>query len=172
VPIQLPIGIFAVLFGLSMDYEIFLLSRIKEEYDRTGDNALAVADGLAKSARVITAGATVMVTVFASFVLGDAVLGKMFGIGLAAAILIDATLVRMILVPATMELLGDRNWWLPGWLDRLLPNVHVEGHEVTVDEMDLRDAIGRQRGPTDVPVRPQGQALLPPCVGLPHLTGS
>ena len=120
-PILLPIGIFAILFGLSMDYEVFLLSRIKEEYDRTGDNALAVADGLAKSARVITAGAAVMVTVFLSFVLGVDVFGKMFGIGLAAAVLIDATIVRMVLVPATMELLGDRNWWLPGWLDRLLP---------------------------------------------------
>ena len=117
VPIQLPIGIFAILFGLSMDYEVFLLSRIKEEYDRTGDNALAVADGLAKSARVITAGAAIMVTVFISFVLGHDVMAKMFGIGLAAAVLIDATLIRMVLVPATMELLGDRNWWLPGWLD-------------------------------------------------------
>ena len=87
----------------------------------------AVADGLAKSARVITAGAAVMVTVFLSFVLGDDVLGKMFGIGLAAAILIDATVVRMVLVPATMELLGDRNWWLPAWLDRLLPRIDVEG---------------------------------------------
>ncbi len=151
VPIQLPIGIFAVLFGLSMDYEIFLLSRIKEEYDRTGDNALAVADGLAKSARVITAGAAVMVTVFLSFALGDLALQKMFGIGLAAAILIDATLVRMVLVPATMELLGDRNWWLPGWLDRLLPEIHVEGHEVTDQEIDVRDAIGRQRRPVDLP---------------------
>jgi putative drug exporter of the RND superfamily len=151
IPIPLPIGIFAILFGLSMDYEIFLLSRIKEEYDRTGDNALAVADGLAKSARVITAGAAVMVTVFGSFILGGDTLGKMFGIGLATAILIDATLIRMVLVPATMELLGDRNWWLPGWLDRLLPNIHVEGHEVTDDELDLRDAIGRQRGPADVP---------------------
>ena len=92
VPIQLPIGIFAILFGLSMDYEVFLLSRIKEEYDRTGDNALAVADGLAKSARVITAGAAIMVTVFLSFVLGHDVMAKMFGIGLAAAVLIDATL--------------------------------------------------------------------------------
>jgi RND superfamily putative drug exporter len=151
IPIQLPIGIFAVLFGLSMDYEIFLLSRIKEEYDRTGDNALAVADGLAKSARVITAGAAVMVTVFGSFILGGDTLGKMFGIGLATAILIDATVIRMVLVPATMELLGDRNWWLPAWLDRLLPNLHVEGHEVTDDEFDLRDAIGRQRSPADVP---------------------
>ncbi len=134
VPILLPIGIFAILFGLSMDYEVFLLSRIKEEYDRTGDNALAVADGLAKSARVITAGAAVMITVFLSFVLGQDVYGKMFGIGLAAAVFLDATVVRMVLVPATMELLGDRNWWLPGWLDRLLPNIHVEGHEVDDDE--------------------------------------
>ena len=144
VPILLPIGIFAILFGLSMDYEVFLLSRIKEEYDRTGDNALAVADGLAKSARVITAGAAVMVTVFLSFVLGQDVFGKMFGIGLAAAVLIDATIVRMVLVPATMELLGDRNWWLPDWLDRLLPHIHVEGHEVTDDELELPTSIDRQ----------------------------
>jgi RND superfamily putative drug exporter len=129
VPIQLPIGIFAILFGLSMDYEVFLLSRIKEEYDRTGDNALAVADGLAKSARVITAGAAIMVTVFVSFVLGHDVMAKMFGIGLAAAVLVDATLVRMVLIPATMELLGDRNWWLPAWLDRILPRLRVEAAE-------------------------------------------
>lgn len=148
IPIQLPIGIFAILYGLSMDYEIFLLSRIKEEYDRSGDNAVAVADGLAKSARVITAGAAVMVAVFGSFILGGDVLGKMFGIGLATAILVDATVIRMVLVPATMELLGDRNWWLPAWLDRLLPNIHVEGHEVT-DSVDLRDTIGRQRSPAD-----------------------
>ncbi|CUR57935.1 putative MMPL domain protein [metagenome] len=127
VPIQLPIGIFAILFGLSMDYEVFLLSRIKEEYDRTADNALAVADGLARSARVITAGAAIMVTVFVSFVLGHDVMAKMFGIGLAAAVLIDATLIRMVLVPATMELLGERNWWLPTWLDRLLPRIHIDG---------------------------------------------
>jgi putative drug exporter of the RND superfamily len=127
VPMQLPIGIFAILFGLSMDYEVFLLSRIKEEYDRTGDNSLAVADGLAKSARVITAGAAVMFAVFVALALGNAVLGKMFGIGLAAAILIDATIVRMVLVPATMELLGDRNWWLPAWLDRRLPHFDLEG---------------------------------------------
>ena len=140
VPILLPVGIFAILFGLSMDYEVFLLSRIKEEYDRTGDNAQAVADGLARSARVITAGAAVMITVFLSFALGQEIFGKMFGIGLAAAVFIDATLVRMVLVPATMELLGDRNWWLPGWLDRLLPNIHVEGHEVTDDEVRVSDA--------------------------------
>ncbi len=147
VPIQLPIGIFAILFGLSMDYEVFLLSRIKEEYDRTGDNALAVADGLAKSARVITAGAAIMVTVFISFVLGHDVMAKMFGIGLAAAVLIDATIIRMVLVPATMELLGDRNWWLPKWLDRLLPNIHVEGHQVS-DEIEDPLAPVDQRVPT------------------------
>ena len=137
-----------------MDYEVFLLSRIKEEYDRTGDNALAVADGLAKSARVITAGAAVMVTVFLSFVLGEDVFGKMFGIGLAAAVLIDATVVRMVLVPATMELLGDRNWWLPGWLDRLLPNIHVEGHEVTDDEHSSRPSTRRPPRPRCRQARP------------------
>jgi RND superfamily putative drug exporter len=89
---------------------------------------------LAKSARLITAGAAVMVTVFLSFVLAGDVLAKMFGLGLAAAILIDATLVRVLLVPATMELLGDRNWWLPSWLDRLLPKMHLEGPEVTEDD--------------------------------------
>jgi RND superfamily putative drug exporter len=150
VPIQLPIGIFAILFGLSMDYEVFLLSRIKEEYDRTGDNALAVADGLAKSARVITAGAAIMVTVFISFVLGHDVMAKMFGIGLAAAVLIDATLIRMVLVPATMELLGDRNWWLPGWLDRLLPRITVDGPQadpIGTDATDNGPAPERQRVP-------------------------
>ncbi len=168
VPIQLPIGIFAILFGLSMDYEVFLLSRIREEYDRTGNNSLAVADGLAKSARVITAGAAVMVTVFLSFVLGDVVLGKMFGIGLAAAILIDATIVRMVLVPATMELLGDRNWWLPAWLDRLLPNIHVEGHEVTDAERRHRGRCrpgqpAHRRGPA-----PHGRGLAPRCPPEPQ----
>ncbi|MET0862494.1 MAG: MMPL family transporter, partial [Microbacterium sp.] len=153
VPIQLPIGIFAILFGLSMDYEVFLLSRIKEEYDRTGDNALAVADGLAKSARVITASAAVMVTVFFSFVLGESVLTKMFGLGLGVAVLIDATLVRMVLVPATMELLGDRNWWLPGWLDRLLPHIDAEGRDVT----DVPEGAPGQT-PTPVPV-PAGSGV-------------
>ncbi len=171
VPILLPIGIFAILFGLSMDYEVFLLSRIKEEYDRTGDNALAVADGLAKSARVITAGAAVMVTVFLSFVLGVDVYGKMFGIGLAAAVLIDATIVRMVLVPATMELLGDRNWWLPSWLDRLLPDIDVEGHEVTDDELGIPDTHYRRapgasgdgaRRMTPSPKRTAGAAPGPP----------
>src|SRR5262249_10025217 len=106
----IPMMMFAILFGLSMDYEVFLLSRIREEYGRTGDNGLAVADGLAATARVITAAALIMVTVFGSFVLGDSAIVKVFGLGLAAAIFIDATVVRMVLVPATMELLGARNW--------------------------------------------------------------
>jgi putative drug exporter of the RND superfamily len=147
VPMQLPIGIFAILFGLSMDYEVFLLSRIKEEYDRTGDNALAVADGLARSARVITASAAVMVTVFLSFVLGESVLTKMFGLGLGAAVLIDATVVRMVLVPATMELLGDRNWWLPSWLDGLLPHIDADGRG-----SDVVPAATPEQALTPVPV--------------------
>jgi RND superfamily putative drug exporter len=122
----IPMMMFAILFGLSMDYEVFLLSRVREEYDRTHDNATAVADGLAATARVITAAALIMVTVFASFVLGDNTAVKLFGVGLAFAIFIDATVVRMVLVPATMELLGDRNWWFPGWLDRIVPRLHVE----------------------------------------------
>jgi putative drug exporter of the RND superfamily len=121
-----PMMMFAILFGLSMDYEVFLLSRIREEYDRTHDNGLAVADGLASTARVITAAALIMVTVFASFVFGDVTTIKLFGVGLATAILVDATVVRMVLVPATMELLGDRNWWFPRWLDRVIPRLHVE----------------------------------------------
>jgi RND superfamily putative drug exporter len=130
VPAWLPMTMFAVLFGLSMDYEVFLLSRVREEYVRTGDNRTAVADGLANTARVITAAAAIMVTVFGAFVLEDAVFLKLAGLGLATAVLVDATIVRMILVPATMELLGDRNWWLPRWLDRLLPHLDVEGEPV------------------------------------------
>jgi RND superfamily putative drug exporter len=127
VPAWLPMFMFAILFGLSMDYEVFLLSRVREEYVRTGDNRRAVADGLANTARVITAAAAIMVTVFGAFVLEDAVFLKLAGIGLATAVFVDATVVRLVLVPATMELLGDRNWWLPRWLDHLLPHVDVEG---------------------------------------------
>jgi putative drug exporter of the RND superfamily len=125
-----PMMLFAIVFGLSMDYEVFLLSRIKEEYDRTGDNATAVADGLALTARVITAAALIMVCVFSAFVLGEDRSLKLFGLGLAAAVAIDATVVRMFLVPATMELLGNRNWWIPRWLDKLLPKIDVEGHHI------------------------------------------
>jgi len=109
-----------------MDYEVFMLSRIREEYLRTGDATTSVADGLASTARVITAAAAIMVVVFASFMLEDLREIKLFGLGLAVAVLLDATLVRMVVVPATMELLGDRNWWLPRWLDQLLPHLEIE----------------------------------------------
>jgi RND superfamily putative drug exporter len=132
----LPMMLFAILFGLSMDYEVFLLSRIKEEYDRTGNNATAVAEGVNATARVITAAALIMVTVFGSFMFGDDRVIKEFGFGLAVAIFVDATIVRMVLVPATMELLGDANWWLPRWLDRILPNVHIEGEPDLDHELD------------------------------------
>ena len=123
----IPMMMFAIVFGLSMDYEVFLLSRVKEQFDRTGDPVGSVADGLASTARVITAAAAIMIVVFGSFVLEDDRITKLFGTGLATAILLDATVVRMLLVPATMALLGGRNWWLPGWLDRRLPAIHVEG---------------------------------------------
>ncbi len=122
----LPMMMFAILFGLSMDYEVFLISRVREEYLRTGNNAVAVSHGLAATARVITAAAAIMVTVFLTFVLGPDRVIKEFGIGLATAIFVDATIVRLVLVPATMELLGDRNWWLPSWLARVIPNVSLD----------------------------------------------
>ncbi len=123
----IPLMMFTILFGLSMDYEVFLLSRIREEWRRTGDNSLSVADGLAKTARVISAAAAIMICVFGSFVIGDPLrVLKVFGLGLAASILIDATLVRLVLVPSVMELLGNANWYLPRWLDRIVPTLGVE----------------------------------------------
>ena len=123
----IPLMMFTILFGLSMDYEVFLLSRIREEWRLSGDNSAAVADGLAKTARVITAAAAIMICVFGSFVFGDPLhVLKVFGLGLASAILIDATLVRMVLVPSVMELLGPANWWMPRWLDRIVPHLGVE----------------------------------------------
>jgi len=135
-----PMMLFAIVFGLSMDYEVFLLSRVKEEYDRTGDSRNSVADGLAATARVITAAAAIMVVVFGAFLLEDDRLVRLFGTGLALAVLLDATLVRMLLVPATMELLGDKNWWLPRWLDKALPRLNVEG-----DHLDDIIAESQQR---------------------------
>ena len=122
-----PMMLFAIVFGLSMDYEVFLLSRVREEWLRTGDSRTSVADGLAATARVISAAAAIMVLLFGSFLLEPDRLIKLFGLGLAVAVLLDATIIRMLLVPATMELLGDSNWWLPRWLDRILPKIHVEG---------------------------------------------
>src|SRR4051794_38787290 len=122
----MPVMMFAILFGLSMDYEVFLVSRIREEYLKDGDTRRAVADGLAKTARVITAAAAIMVVVFLAFLAAQDVFLKLFGIGLASAIFLDATIVRMVLVPAVMQLLGKANWWIPSWLERVLPQLDVE----------------------------------------------
>jgi RND superfamily putative drug exporter len=122
----MPVMMFAILFGLSMDYEVFLISRIREEYLKDGNTRRAVADGLAKTARVITAAAAIMVVVFLSFVTSQEVFLKLFGIGLAAAVFLDATVVRLVLVPAVMQLLGKWNWWIPDWLERVLPRLDVE----------------------------------------------
>jgi putative drug exporter of the RND superfamily len=131
--------LFAIVFGLSMDYEVFLLSRIKEEWVRTRDSHLSVANGLAVTAKVITAAAAIMIVVFGSFLFEPDRIFKLFGLGLAVAVLLDATVVRLLLVPATMELLGDRNWWLPRWLDRILPTIHVEGPAQQLTEPTLDD---------------------------------
>jgi RND superfamily putative drug exporter len=123
----IPVTMFTILFGLSMDYEVFLLSRMREEWLRTGDNSLAVANGLAVTGRVITAAAAIMFCVFGSFVVNDPLhILKVFGLGLAVAVAVDVTLVRMVLVPSLMELLGPRNWWMPAWLARTVPTLGAE----------------------------------------------
>ena len=123
----IPMFMFAIVFGLSMDYEVFLLSRVREHYLATGDNDASVIAGLASTARVITSAALIMVSVFLGFVLGADPTTKMLGLGLATAIFVDATIVRMVLVPATMTLMGSANWWLPSWLDRRMPNIDLDG---------------------------------------------
>jgi len=134
----IPMMMFAIVFGLSMDYEVFLLSRVKEEYDHSGDAKGSVADGLASTAHVITAAAAIMVVVFGSFMFEDNRIVKLFGLGLGVAVMLDATVVRMLLVPATMELLGERNWWLPGWLARSLPVIHVESTQHALEPFSVR----------------------------------
>jgi putative drug exporter of the RND superfamily len=122
----LPLFLFAILFGLSMDYHVFLLSRIKERYDETSDNAASVAYGLRKTAGIITGAALIMVAVFGGMASGDLVTFQQVGFGLAFAVILDATIIRMVLVPASMELLGDWNWYFPPWLE-WLPKIHIEG---------------------------------------------
>src|SRR5690606_15788651 len=131
VPIEsyVPLMLFAVLFGLSMDYEVFLLTAVRQSYLKHGDNSRAVAEGLGSTGRVITSAALIMVAVFTAFIAYPDSMVKTFGVGLAVAIAVDATLIRGFLVPSTMVLLGRINWWCPRWLDRLLPNLSVEGHE-------------------------------------------
>jgi RND superfamily putative drug exporter len=147
----IPMILFAIVFGLSMDYEVFLLSRVREEYARTNDTVGSVADGLAATARVITAAAAIMVLLFSSFVFeADRVL-RMFGLGMAIAVLLDATLIRMLLVPATMELLGARNWWMPRWLDRLVPRLSAEGTGTVAGAGGHHDAPSRDKAETAEP---------------------
>jgi RND superfamily putative drug exporter len=141
---------FAILFGLSMDYEVFLVSRIFEEWHRTGDNRQAVINGLSATGRTITAAAAIMILVFASFIFGGQVVIKMFGLGLAAAVLMDALIVRMVLVPGLMLVTGKANWWLPEFLDRVLPRLNVEG---SVSDYDHHPAPAPAAAPAE-PLRP------------------
>ena len=137
----LPIMVFAILFGLSMDYQVFLVSRMQEEWNRIGDNAAAVRRGLAGSGRVVVIAAAIMSSVFLAFVPSTNSTIKLFGIALASAVIIDAFIVRLVLVPAVMSMLGKANWWLPGWLDRILPEVHIEpGEDEIVDDEEIAPA--------------------------------
>ena len=133
-----PMLMFAILFGLSMDYEVFLLSRVREQYLKHGNPVKAVVESIGSTARVITSAGLIMIAVFGSFILMSDVTTKMFGVGLAVAVLLDVTLVRMVLVPAAMTLMGHRAWWLPAWLDRLLPTIDLEGseHEAQIESGD------------------------------------
>jgi RND superfamily putative drug exporter len=147
--------IFAIVFGLSMDYEVFLLSRIRESWLTTRDNAKSVTDGLAATARVITSAALIMASVFFAFLLSNNVIIKMLALGLGASVIIDATLVRLVLVPATMNLVGNANWWTPHWLNRLLPNPGPED--------------GRAHAPTTPPRNPRNNLPAAKPARIPSL---
>ncbi|GAA2746978.1 MMPL family transporter [Kitasatospora cinereorecta] len=153
IPGFVPLLMFAVLFGLSMDYEVFLLSAVRESYLRHGDTRRAVVSGLGSTGPVITSAALIMVSVFLSYLLSDDPVVKMFGIGLACAVVLDATVVRGILVPASMALLDRGNWWLPRWLDRLLPHLDIEGdgHPGNEEELPAVEAVPVPLGLTRLP---------------------
>jgi RND superfamily putative drug exporter len=144
VPVEsyVPMMMFAIVFGLSMDYEIFLLSRIREAWLSTMDNGRSVAAGLSATGRVITCAALIMTSVFAGFLLSGNIVVKMLALGLAVSVVIDATVVRLVLVPATMYLFGRANWWLPRWMDRLLPHLDPEPAARTVDAAGVRVPAG------------------------------
>ncbi len=143
----IPMFMFAILFGLSMDYEVFILSRIREEYNHSGDNTESVIVGITATARVITSAALIMISVFISFVFGGEPTIKMMGLGLATAVFVDATIIRMVLVPASMRLMGNANWWLPNFLDRIIPNLDIEGEsrlpeaEYEISEHQSRESV-------------------------------
>jgi RND superfamily putative drug exporter len=137
----LPVIMLSLLFGLSMDYQVFLVSRMHEEWTHTGDNRRAVTIGQASTGRVITAAATIMICVFIAFVFGGQRVIAEFGIGLAAAVLIDAFVIRTVLVPALMHIVGPANWWLPGRLDRILPHLSVEPDEAPTEPSPPSPAV-------------------------------
>jgi RND superfamily putative drug exporter len=139
----LPVMLFAILFGLSMDYQVFLVSRIHEEYVKSGDNRIAVHNGLAATGKTITAAALIMILVFGSFILGGQLIIKEFGIGLAGGILVDAVFIRMAVVPSLMMMLGKANWWVPKWLDRILPHLSVEAEDLSATVAPSIPAAGR-----------------------------
>jgi RND superfamily putative drug exporter len=151
----LPMMLFAILFGLAMDYEVFLLSRIHEEYLHTKNARESITVGIGMTARVIFAAALIMMAVFFSFVMEDTRVIKEFGLGLGVAILVEATLIRLLLFPAVMELLGDRAWYIPAWLDRILPRVSIEGPEEDLPELLPRPERERELvpagGPSGIP---------------------
>ena len=169
----LPVMLFAILFGLSMDYEVFLISRIQEEWLKSGDNATAVRKGLAATGKTITAAALIMILVFGSFILGGERVIKEFGLGLAGGILMDALLIRMAIVPAVMFLTGKANWWFPGWLDRILPRFSVDPDLPSPADGPDAGPGGGPGGPSlpGGPGAPEavengagpGLSLLPPC---------
>jgi putative drug exporter of the RND superfamily len=146
IEVFVPLFLFSILFGLSMDYEVFLMSRMREEYYRTGSNELAVAHGLESTARTITSAALIMVTVFVAFAASRVVPFKEMGVGLAVAVFVDATLVRTILVPAAMKLMGDWNWWMPRWLDARLPRIGLESGADDLAELDVERAVLEPHG--------------------------
>jgi RND superfamily putative drug exporter len=141
---SMPILMFCIAFGLSMDYEVFLLSRIKEEYDRTGDNTHAVAMGLERTGRIVTAAAALLAVTFAAFGLSGVSFIKMFGLGLALAVVMDATVIRGLLVPAFMRLAGDANWWAPAWMKRIHQRIGIR--ESDGDDFDSRLVVNQSVG--------------------------
>jgi putative drug exporter of the RND superfamily len=149
-----PLLMFAILFGLSMDYEVFLLTQMREHFTKYGDERRAVVEGLANTGRVITSAAAIMVCVFTSFVLNGDPVVKEFGVGLAVAIAIDSTLVRCLLVPAVMVLLGKRAWWLPRWMDRIVPHISIEGEEFFAKRDAELAAAGAQASPPETARQP------------------
>jgi putative drug exporter of the RND superfamily len=139
----LPVMLFAIVFGLSMDYQVFLVTRIREEWVKTGDSQLAVRNGLAATGKTITAAALIMILVFGSFILGGERVIKEFGLGLAGGVLVDAVVIRMAIVPAVMTLLGKTSWWFPVWLDRVLPHVGFEKAEIEIDPPEDEERLSR-----------------------------